>query len=190
MRRAAFTLVEVLVALVVTGLVVSLAYASLQAGLETSDRLAKVQEGAEREMVARALLSRAIRHAVPGTIGGEPVFVLRNEPGGDELVFRTRGVAEPLGASNVWEVALLPERDGVRFAGRAASDPGQSFSALLPRVQRIDVRVRGRDYRDGWFEEWSAPDRSPVAVTIAFLDATGHPLGAPLVARIGLEGNP
>jgi len=189
-RRKAFTLIEVMVALVVTGLVVSLAYASIQAGFETSDRLALARSGEEREIVARAILSRAIRHAVPGAIGGEPVFVLRDEAHGDELQFRTRGVSEPLGASEVWEVALHSSPDGVRVFGRALDDPTRTFSGLLPRVRAIDVRVRGRDFRDGWFESWSVPDRSPVAVWIAFLDADGRLVGAPLVARVGLEGNP
>jgi hypothetical protein len=179
-----------MVALVVTGLVVSLAYASIQAGFETSDRLALAQSGEEREIVARAILSRAIRHAVPGTLGGEPVFVLRDEAQGDELRFRTRGVGEPLGASEVWEVALSPAADGIRVSGHALDDPARTFSALLPRVRAIDVRVRGRDFRDGWFDSWSVPDRSPVAVSIAFLDAAGRLVGAPLVARVGLEGNP
>ena len=189
MRRA-FTLVEVMVALVVTGLVVSIAYASVQAGFETSDRLAAAHAGEERELVARAMLSRAIRHAVPGTLGGQPVFVLRNQPLGDELVFRTRGVGEPNGASEVWEVGLIPDTAGIRFIGHAADDPNRSFTALLPRIHRLDIRVRGRDFRDGWFEEWPFLDRSPVAVTIAFLDANGRAIGAPLVARVGLEGNP
>jgi prepilin-type N-terminal cleavage/methylation domain-containing protein len=189
-KRAAFTLIEVMVALVVTGLVVSIAYASVQAGFETSDRLAAAQSGTERELIARAMLSRAIRHAVPGALGGQPVFLLRNQPLGDELAFRTRGVAEPNGASEVWEVGLISDAEGLRVTGHAADDPSQSFSALLPRIQRVDVRVRGRDFRDGWFEDWPFVDRSPVAVTIAFLDASGRPLGAPLVARVGLEGNP
>jgi prepilin-type N-terminal cleavage/methylation domain-containing protein len=189
-RRKGFTLIEVMVALVVTGLVVSIAYASVQAGLETTDRLAAAQSGTERELVARTMLSRAIRHALPGAIGGQPVFQLRDGPLGDELAFRTRGVAEPNGASEVWEVGLIPDADGVHFTGHAADDPSRSFTALLPRVQRVDVRVRSRDSRDGWFEDWPFVDRSPVAVTIVFLDARGSALGAPLVARVGLEGNP
>jgi prepilin-type N-terminal cleavage/methylation domain-containing protein len=189
MRRA-FTLIEVMVALVITGLVVSIAYSSIQAGLETSERLTVAQSGVERELVARKMLERAIRHAVPGAMGGQPVFLLRNQPLGDELTFRTRGVAEPNGASEVWNVGLVADPRGIRFTGQAADDPNRSFSALLPRVQRIDVRVRGRDVRDGWFEDWPFVDRSPVAVTIAFLDANDRPIGAPLVARVGLEGNP
>lgn len=191
MKRRAFTLIEVTVALVVTGLVVSLAYAALQAGLDTGDRLTTVREGAEREVVAQAILSRAIRHALPGTLGGDPVFVLREGLGAsDELQFRTRGVVEPLGASAVWEVTLDATAGGVRLAGRAVDGSGAQFSATLPWVRAIDVRVRGRDPRDGWLESWLALDRSPVAVSIAFLGADRRAVGAPLVARVGLEGNP
>lgn len=189
MRRA-FTLIEVMVALVVTGLVVSIAYATVQAGFETSDRLTAAQRGVESELVAREMLSRAIRHALPGAIGGQPVFVLRNGPLGDELAFRTRGIAEPNGASDVWELELVADAGGVRFTGRAVADPNRSFSALLPRIHRIDVRVRGRDFRDGWFEDWPFVDRSPVVVAIGFLDANDRPVDALLVARVGLEGNP
>lgn len=190
MTRKAFTLIEIMVALVVTGLVVSIAYASVQAGFETSDRLTAAQSGEEREIVARVMLSRAVRHAVPGALGGRPVFVLRNGPLGDELAFRTRGVGEPNGASEIWDVELISDVNGVRFHGRAAGDSSRAFSTVLPRVQRIDVRVRGRDFRDGWFEEWPFVDRSPVAVMIAFLDANNRAIGAPLIARVGLEGNP
>jgi prepilin-type N-terminal cleavage/methylation domain-containing protein len=188
-KRNAFTLVEVMVALVVTGLVVSIAYASVQAGLETSERITVARTGEEREIVARALLARAIRHAVPGAIGGQPVFILRDQPSGDELTFRTRGVSEPFGASGLWEVALLPDQDGVRLTGVAVDNSNASFTTLLPRVRRIDVRVLGRDVRDGWFESWPYAERSPVAVTIAFLDVNGQSIGTQLVSRVGLEGN-
>lgn len=189
MRPRAFTLIEVMVALVISGLVISLAYATMQAGFETSDRLATAQGGAEREVVARAMITRAIRHAVGGTIGGQPVFVLRNQSGNDGLIFRTRGVAEPNGASAVWEVSLTSDGEKVHVSGHAANDPEQSFSAALPRVRGLDIHVLGRDARDGWFEDWPFVDRSPVAVSIAFLDSNGRIIDAPLVARVGLEGN-
>jgi prepilin-type N-terminal cleavage/methylation domain-containing protein len=189
MRRA-FTLVEVMVALVITGLVVSMAYASVQAGLDTAERLTLAQQGEEREVVARTLLTRALRHALPGTLGGQPVFVLRDQPNGDALAFQTRGVVEPHGASSVWEVSLEPNLQGLRLSGRITDGSGASFSALLRRVRRVDVRVRGRDARDGWFHVWNFPDRSPVAVAITFFDARGQQLGASVTSRIGLEGNP
>jgi prepilin-type N-terminal cleavage/methylation domain-containing protein len=189
-KRRAFTLVEVMVALTVTGLVIAMAYASVQAGLDTAARIETAQAGEERETVARSILVRAFRHAVSGTIGGEPVFVLLDVAGGDELRFRTRGVSEPLGASELWEVSLTPGPQGVRLSGFAVDDRAKSFEAVLPRIAAVDVRVRGRDYRDGWFESWPITDRSPVAVSIRFLSAEGRSVGAGLSTRVGLEGNP
>jgi len=54
----------------------------------------------------------------------------------------------------------------------------------------LSIHVQGRDFRDGWLETWNAPDRSPAAVSISFLNADGRVIGAPLMARVGLEGNP
>ena len=189
MKRRAFTLVEIMVALVVTGLVVSLAYATVQAGLDTAERLTIVQAGEEREAVARTLLATALRHALPGTIGGQPIFVLRDQPDGDELTFRTRGIAAPYGATASWDVALRSSDDGVIITGIATNDTNKSYAARLPRVRRIDVRVMGRDARDGWLTTWDFFDRSPVAVSIAFIDKQGRQIGVPLIARVGLEGN-
>jgi prepilin-type N-terminal cleavage/methylation domain-containing protein len=192
-RRRAFTLVEVSVAIVVTGLVVSMAYAALQAGLDTQERQTRASDGSERETVARSILSRAIRHAVRGTTGGDAVFVLGDRLGAgasDELRFRTRGMLEPLGASTVFDVSLVATDDGVVLAARPVDGDDPPFHATLPGIRAIDVRVRGRDARDGWLESWPAADRSPVAVSIAFLGGDGRVIGAPLIARVGLEGNP
>lgn len=190
MKRKAFTLVEVMVALVVTSMVVTMAYASMQAGLDTADRIDVAQSGEERETVARSILSRALRHAVPGGIGGEPVFILKEVGNSDELRFRTRGVSEPLGASEIWEITLTPSGEGVRLSGFAVDAPETTIHALLPRIAAIDVRVRGRDFRDGWFETWPAPDRSPVVVSIRFLDRQRRTVGSDLTTRVGFEGTP
>lgn len=188
MRRA-FTLLEIMVAVVVTGLVVSMAYATVQAGFDTEDRLALSRELDEREAVARAVLSGALRHALSGTLGGEPVFVLRDGTS-DALVFRSRGVMEPLGATGTWEISLDATDHGLRLAGTPLDGGGAPFVSVLPRVRGLDVRVRGRDARDGWLESWPVADRSPVAARLLLLDASGRAIGAPIVARIGLEGNP
>ena len=189
MRRRGFTLIEVMVALVVTGLVVSVAYATLQAGFDTSERLRNAQGGDEREIVARTMLSNALRHAVAGTIGGEPVFVLLDDPASDGLRFQTRGISEPLGASEVWEVSLVAGAEGALFEGHQVGNPSRSFTTRLRRAHGLSIRVQGRDFRDGWLESWTAPDRSPAAVSISLINADGRVIGAALMARVGLEGN-
>jgi prepilin-type N-terminal cleavage/methylation domain-containing protein len=197
-RRAGFTLVELVIALVVTGLVVSLAYGAAQAGFDTDERLARAREGAESEAVARSIIADAIRHALPGIRGGTRVFELTRAPTADggtssALRFLTRGVVPPFGTSGAWVVGLEPTAGGLAVRARPASsgEPGDaSIDALLPNVRSIDVRVLSRDSREGWLTSWNDVERSPVAVAITLRDADGRSRGAPLVARIGLEGNP
>jgi prepilin-type N-terminal cleavage/methylation domain-containing protein len=194
--RRAFTLIEIMVALVVTSLVVSLAYAATQAGFDTEERLTRARDGAESEAVARTLIADALRHAVPGIRGGTPVFTIsdvRDAGGGTShgLRFVTRGLVPPLGTSAPWEMTLWPGPEGLTVRARPLEGSESSgISALLPNVKRIGVRVRSRDHRAGWLGAWTDIDVSPTAVSIAFLDAAGRPLGPPLVVRIGLEQSP
>lgn len=197
MKRRAFTLMEVMVALVVTGLVVSLAYAAAQVGFDTNDRLERARDGAEAEAIGRALLSNALRHTLSGVRGGEPVFevseIRDGSRTGDALRFLSRGVVEPHGVTTVWEVSLAGGPDGVRLEARPIErDDVAPLVALLPHARAFDVQVRGRDAREGWLDTWVSPERSPVAVSITWLDAGGHvvPGSAPLIVRIGLEANP
>jgi len=195
-RRRGFTLVEVMVALVVTGLVVSLAYVAAQAGFDTDDRIARARDGAESETVGRALIADALRHALPGIRGGPPVFELADAradggEGSDSLRFLTRGIAPPHGTSGAWEMWLAPGSRGLLVRARPVEDAAAPVvQAELPNVKAIDVRVLSRDSRDGWLSAWNDTERSPVAVSLAFLDRNGRVIGAPLVVRVGLEGNP
>jgi hypothetical protein len=183
------------VAIVVTGLVVALAYAAAQAGFDTEERTARVRAGSEGDAAGRAMIGDALRHALPGIIGGDTVFALEPRQVNDRtlvgLRFLTRGVTEPLGATGTWEMTVRPGTDGLRIDARPLdARDAAPVVGILPGVRAIDVRVRGRDARQGWLDEWPSPDRSPAAVAITFLDAEGRPTGAPLVARIGLEGRP
>jgi prepilin-type N-terminal cleavage/methylation domain-containing protein len=194
--RRAFTLIEIMVALVVTGLVVSLAYAAAQSGFDTEGRLTRARDGAESEAVARTLIADALRHALPGLRGGSPVFAIsdvRDAKGNvsEGLRFLTRGLVPPLGTSAPWEMTLSPGPEGLAIRARPLEEARTSgISALLPNVKRIDVRVRSRDQRTGWLAAWTDMDVSPTAVSIAFLDSAGRPVGPPLIVRIGMEAAP
>jgi prepilin-type N-terminal cleavage/methylation domain-containing protein len=67
MRRRGLTLLELMVAITVTGIVALLAYGSAQAGFDTDERLARVGETSEAEAQFRALVSDALRHPVEAT---------------------------------------------------------------------------------------------------------------------------
>jgi prepilin-type N-terminal cleavage/methylation domain-containing protein len=194
-RRAAFTLIEVMVAIVVTGLVVTLAYGALRAGTDVQDSLERFRRGTESETIARALLTDAVRHALPGARGGAEVFVLENgidvtgRPS-DRLRFLTRGVVSPLGTSAAWDVSIGSDTLGLFIVARSTEDESQRVQARLRDVSGMDVALLPHGFRASWTDRWEDTDRSPVAVHVTFASRAGDRVIAPFVARVGFGGAP
>ncbi len=190
-RRRGFTLIEVMVAFVITSLVVTLGYAAAQAGFDTDDRLAYHRDTAEAEIVLRSLINDALRHAVPGTIGGPDVFTLVNRatPNGtpvDSLSFATRGVVQPFGATAAWQVSVWMAPDGLHFTAHAGS--GTPILATVPAMISLDVRVLGRGVSADWRESWEATYTPPVGIQLFIGGPTAVP--SPLTARVGYGDQP
>lgn len=192
MKRNAFTLVEVMVALVVTGLVVSLAYGAAQAGFDTEERLEAHRAGDEREGAMRALLVDALRHQVEGVRGGDEVFVLadRIAPGGghaDSLRLTTLGMLAPLGSSEAWTVSVWLAGDTLQLWALPLSG-GVPVEARLGGVRTFDAQALGRGIAVPWVSTWPDADVSPDAVSLTL----GHAVGAPvrMVVRRNLERAP
>ncbi|MGZ8470574.1 MAG: PulJ/GspJ family protein, partial [Gemmatirosa sp.] len=72
--RRGFTLLEVMVALVVSAMVVTLAYGAAQAGFDTEARLREGQAAARATTAWRALLGDALRHVERGVADDDAVF--------------------------------------------------------------------------------------------------------------------
>lgn len=185
-RSRGFTLIEVMVALVVTSLVVTLGYSAAQAGFDTDDRLARYRDTSESEMVVRSLIGDALRHATSGVIGGPDVFRLENRvtPNGipvDSLSFSSRGVVEPLGATEVWEVSVWLASNTLHFAAWAPN--GTPIVASAPGILSLDMRVLGRGVNAGWQESWESSYTAPEAVSLFIGGPTA--IEAPLTARVG-----
>ncbi len=194
-RRGGFTLIELMVALVVTGVVALLAYATAHAGLETNERLDRHRGSAETQVIVRALLIGALRHLPEG--GGaamdDVLFSLddRTSAAGlpsDRVEFLSRGLGPSGGTSAMWAVSLAPEDDGVRLRA-APIQPGSMLplDALLPDVRGLDVRVLSRGADGTWTDRWDQPGRTPAAVAIEFLSAAGDAAGPGLVVDAALE---
>lgn len=195
MTRRAFTLVEVMIALVVTGLVVTLAYATTQAGFDVEARLDRHRDAGERDVALRAILTDALRHQVDGTRGGDEVFAIAdraaaNGASADSLQLTTRGMVAPLGASAQWSVSLWLSGDTLQLEGRpldAASD-AVPVTARLTGVQQFDVQALGRGLAAAWRGDWPEPDVAPDAIALSVRRAERAPLS--IVVRRGLERAP
>ena len=175
MTRRAFTLIEVLVALVITGLVVTLAYGTAQAGFDTEARLSEYRMVGESDAVVRSLLSDALRHAVNGVRGGDAVFDLTDRRLGDgtpndSLRFTTRGVVPPLGTSGSWSVQVWSAGGALHLSAYPETNAPAELApvqARLTGVRGLDVQVLGRGMAAVWLDGWVERDLAPDAISFA-----------------------
>lgn len=195
-RRLGFTLLEISIALVITALVVSLAYAASQAGIDTEARLEGHRSGGESMTSARVLLGDALRHAVPGYRGGPPAFeiVRRTSQSGDSLVFVTRGIVPPLGTSALWRATLFVTDGALRFEASPQDSESQApgVTAAVNGVSAMSVFTLGRGLDANWNDQWPDPSVAPQAVKIHLSNPSSSFAGdlEPIIVRIGLERVP
>ncbi len=176
MKRApGFTLLELMLAIVLTGVVVLLAYASAQVSFDARARLRVSLRAAQSARAMRELLQDALRNAQLPQRPGDPGFLLQ----GARLSFVTAGGGPPLDADYDWVVTLEPDAGGLRVEamplGRA---PPAQVSFVWPDVTRWDVRVLGA-WGPQWLETWRSGMTLPRAVAIRFWHdsaAMGPPL--------------
>ena len=188
-----FTLLELIVSISVTGIIALLVYGAAGAGFDTRDALARHHATTETELATRALLTDALRHASDEANPGTPAFEItdavdaRGLPS-DQLTFLTRGVLPPLGTSSLWRVTLAPSAEGLLVT---ATRDGEQVTnrAVASAVRGVDIAVMSLAHRT-WSNAWPSTSQLPAAVRITFYDAAGQAIGAPLVARLGLETVP
>ena len=185
--RRGFTLLEVTVALAVTGVVVLLAYGIARAGIDAEARLARADADARAAVAARALLRDALRHAEDGVADDDTVFVLertRDARGRvtDRLRFVSRGVVPPLGAGTRWALSAEVTAEGLEVLAVPADGRVAAARAIVPGVASLRARVLARG-ATAWDDAWPRPQSAPAAVALTLADSAGRPVGAALVAR-------
>lgn len=183
--RTAFTLVEVMVAIVITGVVALLAYGSAQAGFDTSDRLNDYRRGPESEALMRSVVSDALRHISSAPAGGPPSFRIEHrDASSDVLTFVTRGVTSPLGAGSLWKMTLLPSDSGLQLRADPLEDSSVTpIRAIVRRISAMKVLVESTDANQSWTGEWSSDRQVPTAVVLQFA-AKGTPAMTPLIVSV------
>lgn len=180
-RASGFTLLEVMVALVLTGLVVLLAYGAAQVSYDAHARLSADLRAVQQAGALRELLQDALRSARAPQRPGDPLFTLH----AGRLSFLTAGGGPPLDPDYDWLVTIGPGSSGLELSaipvGRA---PAAVVTIRVPGVTRWDVRARAAGASQ-WVEEWPATTLMPRAVTIT-LWHDAEPLGLPVRVRLGL----
>jgi len=178
--RRGFTLVEVMIALLIGSVVVVLAYATLNAGLDTQARVVAARDADASATALRALLTDAVRHAVAGD-AADPLGMHTGE-GGTSLRFTTRGIEAPLGGTARWQLSLSADSGGVAL--RAFSRDGNRAPLLITARSSRRLAVRFLPLASSeWRDSWDDPSRLPDAVELRFLDEQGRDAMPPLLAR-------
>jgi prepilin-type N-terminal cleavage/methylation domain-containing protein len=170
MRRRAFTLLEVMVAIVLTSIVVLVAYAMAQAGLDARARFAARLSDVQSTRAARQILRDALRNARAPQHMGDPAggFSLAN----GTLSFVAAGGATPLDPDYDWRFTIAPAGTGLAVSAVALghTTPAQ-VAFTIPGVTRWDVWLLSADGQD-WLTDWNDPKEMPRAIVVAFWNGT------------------
>ena len=175
--RAGFTLLEVIVAITVTGLALTTAGMALTAARSTAARIQTHEARTEAESRVRALLTDMLRHAPRAEQVDQPLLVVDRASGTPVLRFLSTGVREPYGTGGVWlvEVALQDSTLVVRATPSGRDAGATPLTATLSPVERFDVRVL--EYATAlasaaWRADWPIAQDRPRAIELSWQPVT------------------
>ena len=188
-----FTLIEVVIALVIAGIVALLSFGTMQAGFEARDRLDRYRRNAESVATMRNFLIDALRHPANASEAGYPAFAM-NPPAGANglnaggLRFVSRGVTSPLGSGARWLVTVAAASDGLHFSAEPLDDTAMGrMASIIPAIKGMRVQVMADVTQPDWRDDWTSTRQAPAAVRLEMTGADGAPVGAPLVVQTSLE---
>jgi prepilin-type N-terminal cleavage/methylation domain-containing protein len=177
--RGGFTLLELLVAIVLAGVLALLVYGAAGAGFDTQERLAESRAATQSARAIHAVLTDALRNARPGARFGDTAFVIEDgrAAGGrpaDRLSFITSGATPPLTPDVDWRIVLESTGNRTTLTGSplGMSDP-PSVILPTPGISGLDVRVLPPGARRRWAEGGIAFTEVPRAVEITWWSDTG-----------------
>ena len=164
-RRVGFTLIEVLVALVVTGTIALLAHQLFAAAVDSSRRLEQARRRLDREGNARDFLRDAF---LALDVGADAAGPFEGEP--RRLVFSSW-----LPAADGWDerrtVALA--LDGGRWTAALGKEPGARL-LLADSVTSVGLDYLLEPGADAhWVIDWHSPVSAPLAVRVRLTRAGG-----------------
>ncbi len=175
--RGGFTLLEVMVALVLTALVAMMAVGAARVSAESAAVLDRELVSLRSERAARQVLLDLLHNVRPARTRGDTGLALS----AGTLTFTAAG-APPLDPEYDWLISMRPGDDGLAIIARSLGRMPAAVELRLPQVTGWQVRVlppRGTT----WLEEWAASPILPAAVTIALWRGE-EPMGAPLTVRL------
>jgi general secretion pathway protein J len=182
--RPGFTLLEVLVAITVTGLALTTAGMALSAARSTAARIQRHEARTEADGRVRAVLTDMLRHAPRAEQVDEPLLVVDRTGPTPVLRFLSTGVREPYGTGGVWRVEVTLRDSALVMRATPAGREREAWplTATLSAVTGFDVRVLEHATTLAaatWRADWPIAQDRPRAIELTWLgsdDATAQPL--------------
>jgi len=171
--RPGFTLLEVIVAITVTGLALTTAGMALSAARNTAARIQLHQTRTEADSRLRALLTDMLRHAPLAEQVDEPLLVVDRSGVTPVLRFLSTGVREPYGTGGVWrvQVAMHDSTLVMRATPTGRDSDASPLTATLSPVTRFDVRVLEHATAlasANWRADWPIAQDRPRAIELSW----------------------
>jgi prepilin-type N-terminal cleavage/methylation domain-containing protein len=195
-RPCGFTVIELLVAIVVTGVVALLVYGIVGVALDTEARITGRRDVLQREIAFRAVLAEALRTVRQSDLAQPETFLLEESEGmaglpRDRLSFVTAGGTPPLTADADWHVAVEATDDGLTLTAYPEGLATPPLTVLrLPGVTGFDAEVVVPGRVQPRLPGAMAPLPSPPALlSLVFWDSAG-PIGAPILVAPRVGGTP
>jgi len=187
--RRGFTLLELVVAIVLTGVVALLVYGAARAAVDTESRLAERRRAVQSDVAWQALLVDALRNVRSpqdhdrATLAVEPGSDASGRPR-DRLTFITAGGTAPLTGDADWLVTVESTGGGLMMlAAPLAIDAPARGIAGKRGVTGFRVRAHSGVPGSDWAEGWSNRRALPAALELSFSTDSG-PAGPPIVLEL------
>lgn len=180
-----FTLLELLVAITLAGVVALLVYGTADAGRQTQQRLAERRRAVQTTRAFRSTVEDALRNTRPTRVYGDTAFWLearrdsRNRPM-DRLWFVTAGSMPPLTPDADWEVSIEPAPDGVVMTATPVGIAAPTRVVVrYPDATGLEIRVLDFGSPPVWTNRWRFPSFVPAAIELTYWGIEG-PISAPV----------
>lgn len=176
MAQSGFTLLELLIAITLMGLILVVLYSGLRLGLNSSESGGQRAEATDRLRLVHEFLRRQLAQSMTvyqANDKKEQVVVFSGQPGSIEFV---APMLTQLGQGGLYRVrvGIADGRLQVRWRPYQADDANagtEQQKVLLDSVSRIEWAYFGSERDDDpepprWHSEWSSPQRRPALVRL------------------------
>lgn len=190
--RRGFTLLEVIIALTLTAVAVTIAASALRAATTARKRVLAHERHDGQWMRFRAQLTDMLRHAPSAESVNEPLLQVTHDAlGNATLTFLSTGVRAPFGTGPAWRVTVSAQSGALTLdavpVGRTADDATRLHTVLSGAIDsdttstRAAMRVQLLERAGGlsgaqWRENWPLERARPAAVALTFGDARTAPI--------------